>query len=519
MFSGAVLILLSLLPGIAAFASPPQSSITLDLSGLTFQSGLSQMVSSSPEALIDARFYTYKIQGTMHSTGLLFSALIPNSPSTPIATALNRIEPGLGGATQGVVKNPLGFPEQLIDQSVSENFGFAHISFHFAAEVDAAGYADCSLTNVSIATPFGNDTSDTLVFDPGTTLTITAIPLAVGSYDGLVTTGGTNVGFLKGTVGANGTFTGRLNLDAAVYPVKGSFVLSGSASFSANIPRGQQPLTVSLQSSVQSGLGTITGQISGDPSGLTVVALECPFTVANPSLQAGRYTALLPPPDPNDATLPGGTGYAGIIVGAAGSVTVSGKLGDGTIWTASGLAKSDGSFSVYSPLYGKTLATQGSISGVIAIQGTGSQSTLEGSLSWEKPLQANQQALYSAGFQTNVTLGGSFYATPRVATLADTLPAPLQDATITADGGNLSAELTGTMTVNSASKVTVQAPAADKLTIAISPRTGLFSGSFVDPHSLKQRRYQGAFLQVQEEGGGVFVGETETGNMDIEPVP
>src|SRR5579862_8769944 len=343
---GTALFLISLLSGHLAIADP-QTSVTVDLSGVTFRSGLNQMVSSSPNALIAVPNYTYSIQGSVHGSGPLITQFIPNSPSTPIGTALDMIEPGLSGITHGPVKSSGKFPFVIFQRSVSNQSigGGLNISLTFEAQFDAAGFADFSLTNVLVtaSTPFGsfNDTTDELIFDAGSTLTVTAVlpppvavtrpasaidnqsatlngtvdpmgtangvaffeygrtvtygattsvqqlsgssgqmvvsaginglmphtayhfritgsdangighgkdqtfttlfisPDAVGPYDGFITTSGTAVGFLRGMVNSNGTFTGSMTVDGAVHAIKGSFVLSGS--LNAAITRPMQP--------------------------------------------------------------------------------------------------------------------------------------------------------------------------------------------------------------------------------------------------------------------------------------
>lgn len=60
-------------------------------------------------------------------------------------------------------------------------------------------------------------------------------------------------------------------------------------------------------------------------------------------------------------------------------------------------------------------------------------------------------------------------------------------------------------------------PGADRLDLSIAVKTGLFSGSFVHPTSLEKTFFNGAVLQKQDTGGGLFRGPTEFGYVEFGP--
>ena len=65
-------------------------------------------------------------------------------------------------------------------------------------------------------------------------------------------------------------------------------------------------------------------------------------------------------------------------------------------------------------------------------------------------------------------------------------------------------------------KVTVVSPAADKLSLKLSGKTGLITGSFIHPSTGKATKLRGAVLQKQQLGAGFFL-EEEAGSLTLIP--
>ena len=73
------------------------------------------------------------------------------------------------------------------------------------------------------------------------------------------------------------------------------------------------------------------------------------------------------------------------------------------------------------------------------------------------------------------------------------------------------------MTFDSKGRVTKQG--ANEVSLAFSPATGSFTGSFVDPSTGKTVSFQGVVLQQQNVARGFFLGLHESGSVIVEPAP
>jgi N-acetylneuraminic acid mutarotase len=133
------------------------------------------------------------------------------------------------------------------------------------------------------------------------------------------------------------------------------------------------------------------------------------LSVTNPGLRYPNTGALVLIDGPAEH-LPGGPGYATMKVSQAGAVTLSGKLGDGTMLTASGWLKEDGSMALYTIVPYRP-GPAGTLSGVFRFNEVQDVSDLDGELAWSKPRQTGP-ALYRNGFETTSHLIGSHYRRP-----------------------------------------------------------------------------------------------------------
>ena len=73
------------------------------------------------------------------------------------------------------------------------------------------------------------------------------------------------------------------------------------------------------------------------------------------------------------------------------------------------------------------------------------------------------------------------------------------------------------VTLNANNKVTPCVTNGFKLTV--TSKTGLFSGSFVNPATSKPMMFKGALFQKQNDGAGLFTGPDQTGFVAVEPSP
>jgi hypothetical protein len=81
------------------------------------------------------------------------------------------------------------------------------------------------------------------------------------------------------------------------------------------------------------------------------------------------------------------------------------------------------------------------------------------------------------------------------------------------EGGNLTAPSTHDVFLNAFNKVTLLSTGTNKLAITLSTSSGLISGSFIHPQTLKKSVIKGALLQKQNFGSGYFLGTNQSGSV------
>ncbi len=89
------------------------------------------------------------------------------------------------------------------------------------------------------------------------------------------------------------------------------------------------------------------------------------------------------------------------------------------------------------------------------------------------------------------------------------------DAQVSLSGGDLAAAISDLIQITSNNRVTNLG--SNKLSLALSPRTGTFGGSTGDPSTGKSLAFSGVVLQKQNIGRGFFLGLDKSGEVMIEP--
>jgi sugar lactone lactonase YvrE len=239
----------------------------------------------------------------------------------------------------------------------------------------------------------------------------------------------------------------------------------------------------------------------------------------------GPVTVTIGPP----SGLPQGTGFAIMSVTSSGLVTISGKLGDGTAFSAGSwivdtyniYETSAQSFLVFSNVYS---SPAGYILGTMTFENQPGISDFDGGaagLSWYKPPQTTSQ-LFSGGFNLALTMLGSAYVPPASASEADYLP-DLQTASgnalLSFNGGNLPGQLQNGINIGPVFQggVTDLNGSLDSLSMSCSPSTGAFLGSFIPPGARSSTHFGGVFFQKQNLGLGTFTGSTQSGSVNVTP--
>jgi hypothetical protein len=329
-----------------------------------------------------------------------------------------------------------------------------------------------------------------------------------GSYAALIYDANNPVhessGLLTFKLTSQGAFAGRLVYGGVSHACSGQFGMDLRAEKTIVRSLPASPIIVTLQLAAAS--DQLTGSIREGSQISTLLGYRATFhPTLNPATNfAGRYTlALSGGGDP--AISPQGNGCGAVTVTTAGAVTFKGRLGEGTAVTQKVPLAANGQWAFYVTLH----KGAGSILGWLTLADTGS-SDVSGLLLWTKPAGI-YGALYPTGFVCEVTTTGSRYVAP----LAGSRVINLSNAVVRLEGGNLAESSTHAVYLSESNKVTPFSPGTNLLTISLSTSSGLISGSFIHPQSLKKSVIKGALLQRQNVGSGYFLGTNQSGSFSL----
>jgi len=331
-------------------------------------------------------------------------------------------------------------------------------------------------------------------------------PNLAGSYDALLVPVGTpnvdTTGIVTVTVANSGSFTGRATLSGVSVAFTGLLNNAGDAKFNPGLGEAFSlvdqveysylgALTLNVNSAT--GLtGTLWTRKTGGSSLASFSGKRAPYskTVTAPASATGTFNLAFPCKDQSPAvnldTYPQGDGFARMAVASTGSVSLSGRLADGSIYTGSGRLREDGTVALFTQLYRKL----GALSGELALDEVSvTDVTVSGSdLIWLRPA-LSRSLYYPQGWPTGVrvdTIGAKIVS-----------PGPIDFGQGAADlvNGNASLIFTeGALTGDIAKPVSVNPgpttagqvkliPVANTTYKFVFPviggvATGLFSGSF-----------------------------------------
>ena len=311
-----------------------------------------------------------------------------------------------------------------------------------------------------------------------------------GTYTGLILQTNTptyaSSGFIQIVVSKAGAFASNLSLAGQKTTVKGQFDLTGNAT--NTVARASMALHLDIDGT---GRG-ITGKLNGNGFTSDLLA-ELPGTAA-----MGTYTLVFSPTDAALTNLPQGYGYATLIASRKGSSSLRGVLNDGAKLSAKAPVSRSGRWPLYVSLYNNT-------GGCIGWVNFATNSTAEAVVDWFAPASKGY-----AAFTTTLMVDGSKYTSG---------PQPLSgDWNVTFSGGGLASNLVNVVTLDAAGKVTITQPGLDGLTLKLTIRSGLLTGSFKTTGVGTALPFNGLLLQVQEVGAGLFQTTTgQTGGITLEP--
>ncbi|MEQ1860513.1 MAG: S8 family serine peptidase, partial [Chthoniobacteraceae bacterium] len=425
---------------------------------------------------------------TISGLGSVSAGFAPASQRDAGSTVAVTAQPGNGQVFDKWVLTPAGgLPTEFLGRALTFTM----------PDVDA------TLTANFIASPFG--------------------PIS-GAYNGLVKAnifGFESAGFLKLNLGATGTFSGQLTFAGLTYRIKGEF--SGSGRFQGQVERRRSsPLVLDLTvDTAPGGTHRITGTVNTPTTQSLVSADRAVYGPGAPApgTLVKSYTIFFP--QTLGAGLPQGTGWATMKIDAAGKVSWTGRLPDGTTAKQTVPLTKDGTWPLFINLYKKR--------GVILGQVTHADlagSDLSSPLDWLRPADP-RAPLYPFGFSINgLGLIGSVYLPPVAgARVLTTLNGASPNATVMIDQGNLLAPISEQVTVASDNKVAVAGGNQKQLSMRINTTTGALSGNFVHPVSAKRVNLSGVFFQKAGLGYGTFSGSSvkgavlHTGTLTLTPIP
>ncbi len=330
-------------------------------------------------------------------------------------------------------------------------------------------------------------------------------PLA-GSYNGLFYEPDgvrqDRSGFFTAEMGTNGSFTASLRLSGSILDLTGALDLQGEAQVLVRRPDAP-PLTLSLRWDPANGADQLTGWLS-DGSWKAALLADRAISDATPDfgIYRGRYTLVISPSaDPGAG--PAGSGFAAVVVGRKGKVSLVGELADGQPFSQAVPVSRRGEWPFYASLYGG----KGSILGWLTFTNQGTNDVL-GLLNWTKPARLGAR-YYPLGFTNQCVVTGSGFDTNQSLNLTNAL--------LVLGGGHLTTSLTNTVTLAGTELLSDSGDL--RLACTIDPTSGLFGGTFVDPGTGSTNRLRGVILQKQNRGVGYLRDTNQTGWIRLEGEP
>jgi hypothetical protein len=328
--------------------------------------------------------------------------------------------------------------------------------------------------------------------------------LAKGSYHGLFSdangVGAASSGYFIATTTDRGAVTAKLLMGGRTYSFSGQFDNQGH--LSRSLPRaGLRTLDIQLTLSLSGG-DQIRGTISDGRWSAAMLANRQVFGKGGSQApQAGNYTVIIPGNLQNNSS-PGGHGMGTVKIDATGKVVLSGTLADGSKVTQSSILSKQGYWPLYSSLYAG--------GGVVAswVQFTNqAESDFGGQFVWVKNAGTISK-YYPRGFTNEVWAMGSAYQSQSAAVA---LSSAAQQSGVVLSGGGLQEAITNSITLAANNHLIL--PAGGKFTLKLTPATGLFKGSALNPGTGRMVTFQGVLFKKADIGVGYFLGTDQSGEV------
>jgi hypothetical protein len=210
----------------------------------------------------------------------------------------------------------------------------------------------------------------------------------------------------------------------------------------------------------------------------------------------------------NPTNVPTGSGFGTVAVDSAGKVTLKGTLADGTAIAQRTTISRNGEW----PLYVAINKGKGSVLSWVGLA-NGTPKSFRGDLSWTR-LADPLATTYPAGFILDTSIHGSQYTPPLTGNRILNYSFPF----IRFNGANFDFYRV-TFTLGTDNKISNPDPSGSMLTLKFTTSSGLFSGTVLDPATLKSVSFKGVVDQIGQDGygtgNGFFLQSSQSGSVFI----
>lgn len=299
-------------------------------------------------------------------------------------------------------------------------------------------------------------------------------------------------GYVDATIATTGVVTGKVYLASGTYSFTGPFDNTGRFITSVGPTGLKRTLTIDLLSAATKSFNV---QLADNELGnyASVEARMLTYSTLNPSPFAATYTAT------DTFHL-----FASLKVDGLGSVTASGKLFDGTAFTASGALTTTGSGIVN---IGNTLYSNKGRSVILTSLPPSINSTATGQFGFVRPGRANQ-IVELAPIRGYFSMATARYVVPSTGQRALSVWSGGTGQCYLSGGGfNPMASVPKALAISTANRITVTSTPTDGLSLTLAPATGLFIGSVIPPGGTA-KNINGVLIQggvMNVVGVGAFV--------------
>ncbi|MEY5024988.1 MAG: hypothetical protein RLZZ244_516, partial [Verrucomicrobiota bacterium] len=328
-------------------------------------------------------------------------------------------------------------------------------------------------------------------------------------------------GRLSVALTGRGLFSGMLQWEGGRYVVRGQ--MDGEMGTVSEIGRGTRgALRVRMQVNWVNGGPELSVEVEEDGLGAGMEArgrmrMVRVDPVNLPVTGATHYTVLLTPGA--GGGLPEAPGYATLDVGRTGVTVLSGRLGDGTMVTDSGVFGADRRVAVQMPVRAAAFPFSGYVGGVLEVSGLGVGANVGGVLDWRRP--GGGTGALAAVYAGSLAASGGVYRSPALSGGTDAWVGRSGSAQwrSVAGGGNVAAA----MTLFGNYGLVLSGTGSEQVRLLRVDRvSGVVRGIYLEAGGRGVKRMEGVFLQGEGRMGGFILdplGASGSWSAQFAPAP